>query len=411
MKKVKINKYLNELKKWQDKDVIKVITGIRRCGKSTLLEQFQEELKHSGVKDAQIISLNFEDIAYEDLPDHKTLYRWVTDRLHKTKTTYVFLDEIQMIPDFQKVVDSLYIKKNVDLYIAGSSAYLLSSELATLLSGRYVEINMLPISFAEYSKIKGKSGDEAFAEYLQWGGFPFMSLLDNSVEHEDIYLEGVYNTIIVKNIEMQQNHRESDPNKRKVTDILLLKNIARFLAFSVGSPISIKKIADYIASTGRKVSQCTVNDYVESLVESYVFYPAERFDVVSKQLLKQNQKMYITDLGLRRYLLSQKEYDLEYSLENVVFLELIRRGYTVRGGKVGSAKIDFVAQKNERTSYYQVTASMTDTTAFFDEMMPLRAINDNYPKTILTLNHFMVGDCGGIEIVNVVDWLGKVDNV
>lgn len=409
--KIKQNKYLNELKKWRGKDVIKVLTGIRRCGKSTLLEQFQEELKQSGVKDTQIISLNFENMVYEDLPDYKTLYRWVTDRLHKTKTTYVFLDEIQMIPDFQKVVDSLYIKKNVDLYIAGSSAYLLSGELATLLSGRYVEINMLPISFAEYSKIKGKSGDEAFAEYLQWGGFPFMPLLDNSVEHADIYLEGVYNTIIVKNIEMQQNHRESDPNKRKVTDILLLKNIARFLALSVGSPISIKKIADYIASTGRKVSQCTVNDYVESLVESYVFYPAERFDVVSKQLLKQNQRMYITDLGLRRYLLSQKEYDLEYSLENVVFLELIRRGYTVRVGKVGSAKIDFVAQKNERIFYYQVTASMTDTAAFFDEMTPLRAVNDNYPKTILTLNHFMVGDCGGIEIVNVVDWLGKVDNV
>lgn len=402
---IKRNEYLNELKKWQDKDVIKVVTGIRRCGKSTLLELFQEELKQSDVKANQIISLNFEDMAYEDLLDYKALYKYVTDRLHKTKTTYVFLDEIQMVPDFQKAVDSLYIKKNVDLYITGSNAYLLSGELATFLSGRYVEINMLPLSFSEYSEIKGKGGDEAFAEYMRWGGLPYIALLDNAAEQADTYLEGIYNTIVVKDIEIRQNRRESDPNKRKVTDITLLKNIARFLASSVGSPISIKKIADYITSSGRKVSQSTVSDYTEALVEPYIFYPAERFDVIGKQLLKQNQKMYIVDLGLRRHMLSRKEYDLGYSLENVVFLELIRRGYTVSVGKVGSAEVDFVARKSECTSYYQVTASMTEKATFEREIAPLRIIKDNYPKTILTLDRFSLGDYEGIEVVNVVDWL------
>ena len=407
---VQRKEYMNELKKWQDKDVIKVVTGIRRCGKSTLLELFQEELKQSGVKEKQIISLNFEDMANEDLLDYKALYKYVADRLHKTKTTYVFLDEIQMVPDYQKAVDSLYIRKNVDLYITGSNAYLLSGELATLLSGRYVEINMLPLSFAEYSEIKGKGDDETFAEYMRWGGLPYISML-NAAEQADVYLEGIYNTIVVKDIEMRQNRRESDPNKRKVTDITLLKNITRFLANSVGSPVSIKKIADYITSSGRKVSQSTVSDYVEALVEPYIFYPAERFDVVGKQLLKQNQKMYIVDLGLRRHLLSRKEYDLGYSLENVVFLELFRRGYTVNVGKVGNAEIDFVAQKSERTFYYQVTASMAEKATFEREIAPLRAINDNYPKTILTLDRFSLGNYAGIEVINAVDWLGKVDKV
>lgn len=402
---VKRAEYLNELKKWQDKDVIKVVTGIRRSGKSTLLELFQEELKENGISEDQIISLNFEDMAYEDLLDYKALNRYVTERLHRTKTTYVFLDEIQMVPDFQKAVDSLYNQKNVDLYITGSNAYLLSGELATLLSGRYVEINMLPLSFKEYSEIKGRSGDEIFAEYMRWGGLPYLTLLTDAYEQADVYLEGIYNTIIVKDIEIRQMRRESNPNKRKITDITLLKNIARFLAKSIGSPISMKKIAGYITLSGRKISQSTVSDYVEALVEPYIFYPAERFDIVGKQFLKQNQKMYIVDLGLHRHLLSRKGYDLGYSLENVVFLELIRRGYIVNVGKVGSAEIDFVARKNERIFYYQVTASMTEKSTFDREMAPLRMVRDNYPKTVLTLDRFTLGNYDGIEVINIVDWL------
>lgn len=405
---VKRIEYLNELKKWQDKDVIKVVTGIRRCGKSTLLKLFQDELKSEGVEDEQIISINFEDIAYEDLLDYKALYTYISDRLHKTKTTYIFLDEIQIVRDFQKAVDSLYIKDKVDLYVTGSNAYLLSGELATLLSGRYVEINMLPLSFSEYCEIKGRSGDGAFAEYMRWGGMPYVALLDNPSEQADIYLEGIYNTIVVKDIELRQVRREADANKRKITDITLLKNIARFLANSVGSPISVKKIADYITSTGRKVSQSTVNDYVDALIEPYIFYPAERFDVVGKNLLKQNQKMYIVDLGLRRHLLSRREYDLGFSLENIVYLELIRRGYKVNVGKVGNAEVDFAAKKNDRIFYCQVTASMTDKATFEREMAPLRAISDNYPKTVLTLDRFTAGDYDGIEVVNVVDWMERL---
>lgn len=397
--------YLKTLALWQDKNVIKVITGIRRCGKSTLLEQFQEQLRKNGVEDAQILSLNFEKLDYEDLLDHKALYQYVMSRLQEGKTTYVFLDEIQMVPDFQKAVDSLYIQNNVDLYITGSNAWLLSGELATLLSGRYVEINLLPFSFAEYCRARAVSGDAALAEYLRWGGFPYVASLDKVSEQADVYLEGIYNTIIVKDIDLRQRRREYDPNKRKVTDITLLKNISRFLAGSVGSPVSDKSIADYITSSGRKVSQSTISDYVEALVEPYIFYPVQRFDVSGKQLLKQNRKLYIADLGLRHHLLARREYDLGYSLENIVYFELLRRGYRVNIGKLGQREIDFVAEKNTRTVYVQVTASMTDAAVFEREMAPLRAIRDNYPKIVLTLDRFTVGNYEGIEVINAVDWL------
>ena len=396
---------LKTLALWQDKNVIKVITGIRRCGKSTLLEQFQEQLRKSGVEDAQILSLNFEKLDYEDLLDYKALYQYVMSRLQEGKTTYVFLDEVQLVPDFQKAVDSLYIQKNVDLYITGSNAWLLSGELATLLSGRYVEINLLPFSFAEYCRARDVSGDAALAEYLRWGGFPYVASLDKVQEQADTYLEGIYNTIIVKDIDLRQRRREYDPNKRKVTDITLLKNISRFLAGSVGSPVSDKSIADYITSSGRKVSQSTISDYVEALVEPYIFYPVQRFDVSGKQLLKQNRKLYIADLGLRHHLLARREYDLGYSLENVVYFELLRRGYRVNVGKLGQREIDFVAEKNSRTVYVQVTASMTDAAVFEREMAPLRAIRDNYPKIVLTLDRFTVGNYEGIEVINAVDWL------
>lgn len=402
---VKRTNYLNRLKQWQDRPVIKVVTGMRRCGKSTLLEQFQQELRSEGVPEERIVALNFEALENEALLDCRTLYRHIVDRLHPTQTTYVFLDEIQMVPEFQKAVDSLTLKKNVDLYLTGSNAFLLSGELATLLSGRYIEINMLPLSFSEYCELRGAAGDAAFSDYLRWGGLPQLAALALSAEQAESYLEGIYNTVIVKDIEQRQSRRENDPNKRKITDLALLKNVARFLANSVGSPVSVKSIADYITSSGRKVSQNTVSDYCAALEEPYLFYPAERFDVVGKQLLKQNQKIYIVDLGLRRHLVPRNSYDLGFSLENVVYLELRRRGYRVNVGKLGAAEIDFVAWKNERLSYYQVTASMTEQSTFEREMAPLRSLTDNYPKTVLTLDRFTTGDYGGIEVVNAVDWL------
>lgn len=403
---VQRDEYLNQLKKWKDEQVIKVITGIRRCGKSTLLEMYRDYLKSEGVSDDRIISINFEELEYEELSDYKTLYNYIKERLHKTETTYIFLDEIQQVDNFQKAVDSLYVKKNTDIYITGSNAYLLSGELATLLSGRYVEINMLPLSFAEFCQIK-MSGDknERFAEYMKNGGLPYTTNFAGDSEKIDTYLEGIYNTIIVKDIEERQRRRETDPDKRRVTDIALLKNISRFLAGSIGSPISVKSIADYVTSSGRKVSQNTVDDYVEALIEPYIFYPVERYDVLGKQLLKKNRKMYIVDLGLRRHLLARQKYDLGLSLENIIYFELLRRGYSVNIGKVGVAEIDFVARKNDNVLYYQVTASMTEESTFEREMAPLRSINDNYPKTVITLDRFTLGNYEGIEVVNAVDWL------
>ena len=398
--------YLDQLKKWKDKSVIKVITGIRRCGKSTLLELYREYLKTQGVADDQIISINFEELEYEELLDYKALYNFIKERLHESKTTYIFLDEIQQVENFQKAVDSLYVKKNVDVYITGSNAYLLSGELATLLSGRYIEINMLPLSFAEFCELKsGGDKDALFAEYMQNGGLPYIASLENDAEMIDTYLEGIYNTVIVKDVEERAKRKEKDPNKRKITDAALLKNISRFLANSIGSPISIKSIADYVTSSGRKTSPNTVDDYVEALVEPYIFYPAERYDVIGKQLLKKNQKMYIVDLGLRRHLLAKQKYDLGFSLENIIFFELLRRGYSVNIGKVGVTEIDFVAKKNDEIRYYQVTASMTEKSTFDREMAPLQNISDNYPKTVITLDRFTLGNYGGIEVVNAIDWL------
>lgn len=400
------DEYLNMLKKWKDEQVIKVITGIRRCGKSTLLEMFRDYLKTQNVADEQIVYINFEELENEALLDYKSLYNYIKERLDSSKMTYVFLDEIQRVEEFQKAVDSLYVKKNVDIYITGSNAYLLSGELATLLSGRYVEINMLPLSFAEFCEMKnGDDKDKLFAEYLKNGGIPYVAMLNDETDKIDMYLEGIYNTIIVKDVEERQNRKETNPNKRRITDLSLLKNISKFLASSIGSPISVKSIADYITSSGRRTSQNTVDDYVQALVEPYIFYVVERYDVLRKQLLKKNQKMYIVDLGIRRHLLARRKYDLGFSLENIVFLELIRRGYTVNIGKVGESEIDFVARKNDNVYYYQVTASMTEESTFEREMAPLKSIRDNYPKAVITLDSFTLGNYEGIEVVNAIDWL------
>lgn len=398
--------YLETLKMWREEKVIKVVTGIRRCGKSTLLTMYRDHLLETGVQQEQIVFINFEDMDFEELQDYKKLYSYLKDRLHKDRYTYIFLDEVQKVEGFEKVVDSLYIKDNVDIYITGSNSNLLSGELATLLSGRYIEISMLPLSFAEYCQLNsGTDNDTLFAEYMQNGGMPYISVMDRNREKSDMYLEGIYNTIIINDIEERQKRRESDPTKRKVTDIALLKNIAKFLAGSVGSLISVKSISDYIVSTGRKVSANTVADYIEALTESFVFYPVERYDVLGKQLLKTNQKYYIVDMGIRRHLLPRKNYDLGFSLENIVYLELLRRGYKVNIGKVGLTEVDFVAEKNDRIWYYQVTASLTDENTFHREITPLRNISDNYAKTIITLDRFTLGDYDGIEVVNAVDWL------
>lgn len=402
---VERKEYLDQLWAWKDEQQIKVVTGIRRCGKSVLLEQYQQKLLAEGVAPEQIISINFENLDYEPLKDYMELYRYLKERLCTDKMTYIFLDEVQEVPSFEKVVDSLSIKDQVDIYITGSNAYMLSSELATLLSGRYTEIKMLPFSFREYIAETGLPKEEAFAEFMKTGGIPYVAAMNRTDEKVDQYLEGIYNTVIVKDIEQRQLRKEKEGNTRKITDIALLKNIARYLASVIGSPVSMKSITNYLTSSGRKISQNTVSDYVDVLKESFIFYSVERFDIVGKQLLKINNKLYMVDMGIRNHILPRKHYDLGFTIENIVFLELMRRGYKINIGKYGTTEVDFVVQKENVLTYYQVTADMTAEETFEREMRPLRSIPDNYEKVVLTLDRFSLGNYDGIKVVNVIDWL------
>ena len=402
---VERKEYLERMTQWKDEQVIKVVTGIRRCGKSTLLLQYQEWLRAHGVSDEQILSVNFEELEYEELQDYKKLYAYLKERLCEGKMTYIFLDEIQKVPSFEKVVDSLYVKPQVDIYMTGSNAYMLSGDLATLLTGRYVEIKMLPLSFHEFLEITGSEKEQGLSEYMRDGGLPYIAVMDRTPEKVDTYLEGIYNTVIVKDIEDRQARKESGSNQRKITDILLLKTIAKYLASVAGNPVSIRSITDYLSSNGKKISPNTVSDYVEALTESFLFYPAERFDIVGKQLLKANRKMYIVDLGLRNHILPRRQYDLGFSWENIVYFELLRRGYRVMIGKVGSTEVDFVAEKQGAYTYFQVTADMTAQETFEREMRPLRRIRDNYEKIVLTGDRLTPGNYDGIQIKYLPDWL------
>lgn len=402
---VQRKEYLEKLIGWKDDDVIKVVTGIRRCGKSTLLMQYQDYLKSIGIEENQIIAVNFEELEYEELCDYKKLYAYIKDRLVADKITYIFLDEIQKVPSFEKVVDSLYVKPNIDIYITGSNAYMLSGDLATLLTGRYVEISMLPLSFNEYMQLSDKDKESAFADYIKYGGLPFVATMDRTDDKVDTYLEGIYNTVIVKDIEDRQKRQESNSDKRKINDIPMLKTIAKYLSSVIGSPVSMRGITNYLVSSGRKISANTVSNYVDALIESFIFYPAERFDIVGKQLLKANKKYYMVDLGIRNHILPRKYYDLGFSVENIVFFELLRRGCKVTIGKYQENEVDFVAEKRGEFTYIQVTADMVSESTFDREMKPLYAIQDNYEKIVLTLDKLTVGNYDGIKVVNVIDWL------
>lgn len=402
---VERKEYLEQLAQWKDEQVIKVITGIRRCGKSTLLLQYQTWLKANGVSADQIVSVNFEELEYEELLDYRKLYEYLKNHLCVGKKTYIFLDEIQKVTAFEKVVDSLYVKPDIDIYITGSNAYMLSSDLATLLTGRYVEIKMLPLSFKEFLDITALDAEQGLTEYLRDGGLPYIAVMNRTSEKVETYLEGIYNTVIVKDIEDRQARKESEPSKRKITDITLLKTIAKYLASVVGNPVSIRSITNYLTSNGRKLSPNTVSDYVDALIESFIFYPAERFDIAGKQLLKANRKLYIVDLGLRNYILPRQNYDLGFSLENIVYFELLRRGYRVMIGKVGNTEVDFVAERKGTYSYIQVTADMTAKETFERELKPLSNIRDNYEKIVLTADRFTPGNYNGIQVKYLPDWL------
>ena len=390
---VKRQQYLDKLIKLRDKQVIKVVTGFRRCGKSTLLIQFRDYLKECGVEDGQIISVNFERLEFEHLLDPHALYKYITERLQLEKMNYVFLDEVQMVPEYQKAVDSLFVMDNVDVYITGSNAYMLSGELATLLSGRYVEIQMLPLSFAEYWELVGGDKHDAWKQYFANGGLPYTAYIEDEEIRSD-YLSGIYNTVLLKDI----------VERKKIQDVSLLKSVVRFLFDNIGNTVSSKKIADSLVSFGRKTTSATIENYITALTESFVLYKAGRYDIKGKQHLKSLEKYYVVDTGLRTLLLGNKNSDIGHILENIVYLELVRRGYSVSIGKVGELEIDFIAEKSGSKAYYQVSASVLDPVTFEREITPLRRVQDNYPKFIITMDEIS-SDNEGIRQVNVIDFL------
>ena len=388
--------YLKKLIGFKDHPLIKVITGIRRCGKSTLLELFREYLLENGVKNDQIISINFEDMNFSNLDDAQKLHDFVDSSLKKNAKNYVFLDEIQKVVDFQKAVDGLYIKKNVDIYITGSNAHLLSGELATLLSGRYVEIEMLPLSFKEYIEFTGKNDlSRKFADYVRYSSFPFAVYLNNDAGKVRDYLSGIYNTVILKDVVA----------KKKIADMLMLESVVRFMFDNIGSLMSTKKIADTMTSDGRKISTHTVESYISALMDSFIIYRAKRYDVKGKQYLKTNDKYYICDIGLRSFLLGNKGGDAGYVLENVIYLELLRRGYDVYVGKVGDKEVDFVAIKQDTVEYYQVALTVRDENKLKTELASLQAISDHNPKYLLTLDDDPPANHNGIKQINAIDFL------
>ena len=404
MERINRDHYLSILKNFKDQQIIKVITGIRRCGKSTLLEIYRDYLRDSMVEESQIISINFEDADYEKLLDRRKLYDYIKTRLVKGKKTYVFLDEIQNVNEFEKTVDSLFINKDVDLYITGSNAYLLSSELATLLTGRYIEIKMLPLSFKEYvSAFKDKTDlSRKFRNYLRYSSFPqAVELYKVNPENITLFLDGIYHTILLKDV-MQ---------RKGITDKNVLEKVTKYLYDNIGNRTSIKSISDNIEGVEKNSSYNTIANYIDALIDSYLIFKANRYDIKGREFLKTQEKYYAVDIGLRYYMLGQSSAkDMGHILENVVYLELLRRGYEVYIGKYDELEVDFVAKKPENIVYYQValttrTEENAKNTILDRELAPLKRINDNYPKYILTLDDDLDADFDGIKKINVLDWL------
>ncbi len=394
------DEYLNVLKRFKDKQLIKVVTGIRRCGKSTLLEMFQEYLKENGVEESQIISINLEDLEYNFVVDYMTLYKYINEQLKNNKKYYIFIDEVQKVDMFQKAVDSLYIKKNVDLYITGSNANLLSSELATLLSGRYIEIKMLPLSFKEYKEAyKELNNDDLYQKYISVGSLPYTTALDTE-DDVSMYLGSIYNDIIIKDV----------MSRKKIQDETLLRNVANFAMDNIGNLLSTNNIANTMVSDGKDINVRTVERYLEGFVESFFLYKASRYDIKGKEYLKTQGKYYVSDLGFRYFMLGRKIGDFGHILENVVYFELLRRNFEVYIGKIDEYEVDFVAINKNGKMYVQVAETLkgTDTndTRILDrELRPLKKISDNYEKIILTLDKIPVSNEDGIKIRNVLEWL------
>ncbi|MDR0490700.1 MAG: ATP-binding protein [Oscillospiraceae bacterium] len=388
--------YMERLIDYRDKQVIKIITGIRRCGKSTLLYLFQQYLLEDGVAPANIITVNFEDYDNRNLCDPGALHDHVKAHMAAKGKTYVFLDEIQNVPEFQRVVDSLYLRKNLDLYLTGSNAWLLSGDLATLLSGRYVEIEMLPLSFREYVSATGVSNlSRQYTEYLENSSFPGALEFTGNQKHILGYLQGVYDSVVLKDV----------VGRYKIQDTMMLESLIRFAFANIGSQLSTKSISNAMNADSRKIDVKTVERYLRALVDSFILYQAKRYNVKGKQYLKTLEKYYAVDIGIRYLMLGQRGTDVGHILENVVYLELLRRGYQVYVGKVDELEVDFVAMDQTGRSYYQVAATVREQTTLDRELAPLKKISDHYPKYILTLDEDPDADYEGIRKLQVLKWL------
>ena len=398
MSLIQREQYLDFLRRHKDQDVIKVVSGVRRCGKSTLFELFKQELLDSGVKPNQIISINFEDLEFEPLQEYHALHEYIVERLIPETPMYVFLDEVQHVLQFEKVVGSLFIKPNVDIYITGSNAYFMSSDIATLLTGRYVQVEMLPLSFKEFHSAYSQqhlSDMDIYNLYIEHSSFPRLVRVEDD-ESIDEYLESILNTVVLKDI----------VTRLKITDVPLLLDIIRYLLANIGSLINPTKIANTLTSYGRKTDNKTVEKYLQGLKDGLLIYEVDRFDVKGKALLQRNAKYYVVDSAFRKFLLSRTDSYRGHILENIVYLELVRRGYRVYVGHLQNGEIDFVAKKPHRLEYYQVSYTVMEDTTLQRELSPLEQLDDNYPKYLLTMDVLHKTDNhNGIEQKNVLDWL------
>jgi len=401
--------YLDFLVKSKDRQIIKVVSGVRRCGKSTLFEIYKDFLLENGVAKNQIISINFEDMDYEELTDYKKLYEYIKSKMIEDKRNYIFLDEIQHVDKFEKVVDSLFIKENTDLYITGSNAYFMSGELATLLSGRYIELKMLPLSFKEYYQAKleyekleqkgnriSKTLIQYYNEYIVNSSFPYTLQLDSDLKNIHEYLSGIYNSVLLKDIVA----------RLKISDVMRLESVVKYIFDNIGNLTSLSKIGNTLTSMGRKTDAKTIEKYIRGLTDSLLVHEVSRYNIKGKEFLSTLSKYYVADLGLRQMILGNRNIDMGHILENIIYLELLRRKGNVYVGQFDKNEIDFVVINSNEIEYYQVALTVLDENTLKRELDAFENIKDNYPKYLITLDDVMVNtDYDGIKVVNALEWL------
>ena len=401
--------YLDFLVKSKDRQIIKIVSGVRRCGKSTLFEIYKDFLLENGVEKNQIISINFEDMDYEEFTDYKKLYEYIKSKMIEDKRNYIFLDEIQHVDKFEKVVDSLFIKENTDLYITGSNAYFMSSELATLLSGRYIELKMLPLSFKEYYQAKLeyekmeqkenrtlKTLIQYYNEYIVNSSFPYTLQLDSDLKNIHEYLSGIYNSVLLKDIVA----------RLKISDVMRLESVVKYIFDNIGNLTSLSKIANTLTSMGRKTDAKTIEKYIRGLTDSLLVHEVSRYNIKGKEFLSTLSKYYVADLGLRQMILGNRNIDMGHILENIIYLELLRRKGNVYVGQFDKNEIDFVVINSNEIEYYQVALTVLDENTLKRELDAFKNIKDNYPKYLITLDDVMVNtDYDGIKVVNALEWL------